>query len=151
MSALPAPIRTYLRTKYPGWRVLELSDLLPEDRKFFLDHNPGGCPGFTSGEYIPGRKAFAVLAVSKIRKPARVKLIVFVGKEKGYRPTILAKSTTEGPLPAVFTMPAGAYQSWDREEEVRAQHPVIFYVRYEARAVMFYWENGEWRELQISD
>lgn len=151
LSDLPAPILTHLKTKYTEWEVLKLDDLLPEDRKFYLDHNPGGCPGFTSGEYIAGRKSFAVLIISKKTKPLRVKLLVFVKGGERYNPTTLVDSEHEGPLPAIFTRPPGSYQSWDREEEIKAEHAVIFFVRYEAWALMFYWQQGKWRMLQISD
>ena len=151
MSALPSEIRLYLNKELPSWKVVTLDDLAPEDRKFFVEKHPDGCPGYTSGSYTSaGTTLFAVVVISGSKPPLRTKLLVFSRGKKGYREETLWQVPNAAFPPVVFTMPPGTYQSWERDRQVRAKHPVIFYVHFESSGAMFYWSKGKWQMLQVS-
>lgn len=150
-KCLPSEIEEYLENNFGEWRVVRLEDLLPEDKQLFLKQHPDDCPGFTSGAYrCSDSQSFAVVILSS-DNPPRAKLLAFDHVGESYEATTLWEIPNVSNIPVVFTMPPGAYLSWERDEEVTTECPVIFYVHYEASAWMFYWSKGKWRELQISE
>jgi hypothetical protein len=143
-------IREYLRTNFKEWKVVTLADLDPDDKLVYSGHHPNGCPGFTSGTYKSSDTGSFAVVINSNDKPHRSKLLVFDKVRESYEATILWE-LPDAPGPVVFTMPAGTYLNWERDQEITTERPVIFYVHYEASAWMFYWSEGKWQELQVSD
>ena len=152
MNDLPPKIRAHLNRKFPDWRIVTLNDLGPDNRRFYLERHSKGCPGFTPGRYTPAPEpSYAVLIVPKNQKDKRSKLLVYDKAERGYEATKLVEGAHEGAMAVVITMPSGTYHDSQRTEKVTTKRPVIVFVVYESGALMYYWANGEWHMLQISE
>lgn len=151
MKNLPQGIHDYLQRNFGEWKIVTSEDLLPDHKPVFLKRHPNKCPGFTSGKYkCSDRPLFAVVIISN-EKPRRSKLLVFEKVQGSYQATPLGGLPNVVITPVVLTMPPDTYLSWRREKEIKAKYPVIFYVHYEASAQMYYWSEGKWHKLQISD
>ena len=148
---LPDGIRQYLTRNFPDWKIVEESDLLPEDRAQWSKRHAEDCPGFIAGRFVPIKEpVYAVVLIPKVPAPHRTKLLVFRKRRQTYTVRTLLE-LQEATSPVIFTMPAGTYESWDQSQKVRTKRPVIFYVHYEASTVMFYWAKGKFRKLQLLD
>lgn len=146
---LPEEIRAYLAQRLPDWKVVDLSDLLPDDREWWLKKHPNDSPGFVAGRFAPTRApAYGVTLIPKNPDDRRAKFLIFHNSGRGYTAETMLELPNATP-PVVFQGSAGVYKSPDQSRQVRTRYPVIFYVHYEASATIFYWSKGKYRKLQV--
>lgn len=153
LNQLPEPIRERMAKEYPSWKVVEEGDLSSRDlSKFWRPQHGRACPGFVAVRSRPNSQpSIALVLIPRSRSNYGAKLIVFDRNGSGYKPTVLSDGTDVAGSPVVFQMPPGVYESAEGETKVNAKKPVFFYVRYEAWAVMYYWDGNEYQELQVSE
>jgi hypothetical protein len=149
---IPSGMSQYLKTKFSDWKVVEVKDLLEYDRDVWLGEHSKACPGIGQGRFDPsGRWKTAILLIPKLPTDNRAKLILVDKKERKYSSIVLAEMNNRGQVPVVFTAPPGRYKSWDNSRNVTTRHAVVALVFYESSGTVFYWANGKFHELQVSD
>jgi hypothetical protein len=142
----------YLKTKFPEWKVVAVKDLLAYHRELWLQEHSTACPGIAQGRYDPsGHWKTAILVVPKLPHDNRAKLILVNKTGQKYSSMVLAEMNERGHVPVIFTAPRGSYKSWDDSQKVMTRYAVVALVFYESSATVFYWANGKFHELQVSD
>ncbi len=92
-----------------------------------------------------------MILVRRSRSHYGAKLVIFDKDGAGYNPAVLSDSPDVAGVPVVFQMPPGVYESAEGETKVTVHSPVIFFVKYEAWGLMYYWDGAKYGELQVSE
>jgi hypothetical protein len=145
-------IDSFLMTRYPDWKVVEVTDLSEYHRRLWLEDHPTACPGMDTGRFDPGgRWQTAILLIPKLQRDNRAKLLILSKIGLKYSSVVLANLDQRGEVPVIFTASRGRYRSWDHSVEIVTKYKVVTLVFYESSATVFYWTNGKFHELQVSD
>jgi len=85
---LPRDLQPEIASKYPGLKLVTLSDLQEDDRGFFQKDHGNSCPGLVKVDfYGDGKPTLALVLISKDRS----KLIVAHQVGENWRTTVLGK------------------------------------------------------------
>ncbi len=151
---IPPGIGQYLSRQFPDWELVAVKNLLEYHQELWLQEHSGDCPGLARGWFEPSRRwKTAVLIVPKLESENRAKVLLIKQVGTKYSSIVLADIKERGAVPVIFSAPAGEYKSSDstRKVKAKAKYAVISLVFYESSATVFYWSNGKFRELQVSD
>jgi hypothetical protein len=154
-TVLPAPITELLTSQFPEWRPKQLSDLESDDRQLWLKAHPQECPGIAVGHYQPGDElSYAVFLVPKSDPTNGYQLIV-VGKkaaQAAYNWKLLdrAKGQAYSGI-VVSTAKPGNYSDFEDTKSVVTKLDGIYLEWIEKGAVLYYWSNGHYLKLRVSD
>ncbi len=55
------------------------------------------------------------------------------------------------PVPTIFKVPPDTFEDWETGDNVMTGYPGVALAFYEGSSTLFYWSNGKFKELQISD
>lgn len=147
---LPQDLQLEITGKYPGKKVVTLSDLQDDDRGFFrADHN-NSCPGLVKVDfYGDGKPTLAVVLIPKGGGKENAELVVAHQVKTTWKITLLA---TGGPtVPVVWSLPPGEYRDVYGKKTIRAASPVIVFTKYEAWGILYAWTNNRLAKIWISD
>ncbi len=153
--AVPEPVLQALAHQFSAWRALRLSDLDPSHQGFWLDSKHGrSCPGIAIGHFeSKSRLSYAFLLIPKQSSGAGYKLVVVSDtKRTPYNIKVLEEENHPGKISTVvYSVSPGKYS--DAEEEVSVQIPMqgIQSEQMEVGAVLFYWKNGKYHSLVVSN
>jgi len=148
---LPLDIRRYIEQQSSQWKVITVTDLKPEYRTFLMSKNSTDCPGIVVGHFKPSsRTLYAVALVSRTLN-AHVKILVFEYKSNKYRSTVLMDTMSANPVPTIFKVPPDTFEDWETGVNVKTRYPGVALAFYEGSSTLFYWSNGKFKRLQISD
>ena len=151
---LPPEAAAVLSTKYADWRPKNLSDLAGDDKALWLQEYPEDCPGIAIGHFEePDRLAYALLLVPKSEPKHGYKIIVLreLASDHTYRATLLdqGESTTSGLV--ISNMPPGKYSDFEQTKSLRLKLDAVNVEWLEKAAVLYYWANGKYHTIQVSD
>lgn len=149
LALLPEPVREVLKHKFPTWRLLTLSDLTDEEQRYWLKSKGGDrCPGVGVG-HIETRTypSYAMVLVSREPTKPDSKFLVMSERRKGrFEVTVL--STDFG---FVSTVPPGKYTDSQQTEKVQLNLDGILFEVFQKGAGLYYWRNGRYRQLIMSE
>src|SRR4051794_2172222 len=75
-SKPPPPVVAAVK---PGWALLRLEDLNPDDQKLWLSARPSSCPGYAAANMRAGsRPSYIVALIDKRTAKAREKVVLLV-------------------------------------------------------------------------
>lgn len=154
VTLLPQEAREKIVTSFRNWRTLELKDLVPDDQVLWKKYHQGECPGVAAGSFDnSGKTEYAVLIISRTQIKKQTKLLLLRKTYSGdYTPKILYEEEGVSNFPAIHKEPPGVYSDfYDRNSTIAAKTDVIIYEHIEASAIAFYYENGEFKQILISD
>ncbi len=145
----PAAARMYLDA-HPGWRILRLTDLIPEDQSLWSDYHKGKCPGMAEIDFDgTGRKHVALALLSRIKGQDVERIVVVRSSDHG-----LEQHTIYREFPAyvvIWRVGPGTAQEWDTPKKIRVRHDSLIVERLESATQQYYWANGKFRYVQTSD
>src|SRR5215472_4618198 len=79
-GALSATVRATLQDKYPGWKIVELSDLRSDDQTLWKKAHPGQCPGLAVGHFEnDNEKSYAITLFKRLPKLHQLLVVVTPG------------------------------------------------------------------------
>jgi hypothetical protein len=146
---LPKGLETAIGATYPGTKVINLSDLGEDDRKYFLEEHEGNCPGLIPVDfYGDGQPTFALALATPTKFGFDTKLVVAHRVGAIWKTVLLDK--TGGPAPVIWSEKAGEYEGV-YGAKMRSNRPVILFVGYESWAVMYAWGGRKVKHIQIRD
>jgi hypothetical protein len=145
----PAGLERIVATKYPGAKVITLSDLEDDDRKLFQSDHENTCPGMINVDfYGDGRQTVAMVLKAEARN-VPTKLVLAHRTNTGWETKLLE---TGGPdAPVVWSQPPGEYQDVYGEKQIRATRSVIVFCKYESWAILYAWTGTGIKKVWIMD
>ncbi len=146
---LPKDLQSVVEGKYPGTKIVTLSDLNEDYKQFFQKDHAGSCPGLAKVDFYGDGKPTFALAMTTIGKTyPRTKLVLAHRAGSDWKVATLEKA--DGPVPVVWSDKPGEYKSV-YQHKIRATRPVIVFCGYSSWAVLYAWTNNRIAKLQLQD
>ena len=146
---LPKDLQSVVEGKYPGTKIVSLSDLSEDDRELFQKDHADSCPGLVKVDfYGDGKPTFALALTTKSEAYPRTKLVLAHRIGANWKVAIL--DTADGPIPVVWSEKPGEYKSV-YENRIRATKPVIIFCGYSSWAVLYAWTNSRVAKIWLRD
>jgi len=147
---LPRDLWREIVSKYPGTKVVTLSDLNEYDRGLFQKDHGNNCPGLLKVDfYGDGKPTWAVVLIARDGPREKAELILAHRVGESWRTTLL--ETAGSTVPVVWGQAAGVYHDVYGQKEIRATRPVIVFCGYEAWAILYAWTGKDVTKIQLVD
>ena len=145
----PKDLQAVVETKYPGTRIVSLSDLNEDDRALFQKEHSDNCPGLVKVDfYGDGRPTFALALTTQSGASPKTKLVLARQVGANWKVVILDKA--DGPIPVVWSEKPGEYKGV-YQHKIRATRPVIVFCGYSSWAVLYAWTNNKVAKIWLRD
>ena len=151
---LPKEVKEIIEKKYKNWRILEKKDLVSDDQVLWDKYRRGECPGVIAGNFDnSGNTGYAVLIISQAKTMKRTQLLILTMRgSRNYDSQVLYVENNVSNFPAIHKEPPGQYTDFYEEKKtIEAKTDVIIYEHIESSALVFYYKNGKFRRLLVSD
>ena len=151
--SLPKSAREAIAASYKNWRILEKTDLNPDDQTLWDKYRRGECPGVAAGNFDgTNQKTYAVLIISQAPKK-QAKLLLLKRNHFGkYKIVLIYEEGKVTNFPAIHKGLPGTYADfYVKEKTVKVKTDVIIYEHIEASAIAFYYQHGKFEQLLVSD
>jgi hypothetical protein len=146
---LPQSLGNEFSTKYPGMRVVTLTDLDDYDRKLFQRDHGKRCPGLIRVDFFgDGKPTWAVVLISEQNPKRKAELVVSRQAADGWE--IRSLETADG-TPVVWRQGPGKYEGVSGEKVIRATRPVIVLCGFGSWAILYAWTGKEVEKVWLSD
>jgi hypothetical protein len=147
---LPQDLQREVASKYPGKKVVTLTDLPDDDKGFFQADHDNSCPGLVKVDfYGDGKPTLALVLIGKGEGKESAKLVVAHQVEATWKIAMLG---TGGPnVPVVWSLPPGEYRDVYGNKTIRATRPVIVFFEYEAWGILYAWTGKAVNKIWIAD
>jgi hypothetical protein len=150
---LPKDLQSVVEGKYPGTKIVTLSNLNEDYKQLFQKDHAGSCPGLAKVDfYGDGKPTFALALTTKSqanpKANPRTKLVLAHQVGANWEVAILDKA--EGPVPVVWSDKPGEYKSV-YQYKIRATRPVIVFCGYSSWAVLYAWTNNKVAKIWLRD
>jgi len=151
-NELPGQAQKAVTKKLKHWKVLTIADLPADDREIWEDDYDEKCPGITAGQFGPNHaQAYAVTLVRFMNGALYQTLVLVAEKNQRYQVTTLSRPQKVARPSIVRKLPGGTYSSAEGEMQIDAGSDVIAYETIEAGTIIYYWNNGKYKNLIISE
>jgi hypothetical protein len=148
---LPQDLQRDIATKYPGEKLVSLSDLDEDDRGFFQKDHSDACPGLVKADfYGDGKPTLALVLITKSGAKKKAELVV-AHQVGGHWQTTVLDTADGAPVPVVWSQPPGEYRDIYGKKEIRATRPVIVFAGYESWAILYAWTGKHVSKVWIAD
>ncbi len=138
VCVLPEDLQREVAAKYPTAKLIELSDLVEDDRKFFQSDHDNSCPGVVKVDfYGDGKPTFALVLIPRGGASEPNRLVVAHRDDRQWVVTPLDKGGTD--VAVVWSLPPGEYHDVYGDKTIRSTKPVIVFCKYEAWAILYAW------------
>ena len=153
VSLLPKKIVEEILIKNSGWKILEFSDLSPDDQVIWKQTSANYCPGVAIGDFSgDGRQTYAVAIILDAGKRQEEKLFFADLKNDVLTITELNSENNVTFFAAVRKGTPGEYKDvYDRTKKISIKNETIVYIHLESSAVTFYMRNNKFEKLLVSD
>jgi len=152
VCSLPNDLQRELTVKYPGARVIGLSDLEEDDRGFFQKDHGDDCPGLVKVDfYGDGKPTLALVLTKKNGKAEQTELVMAHRVGERWRTVVLGTGGASPYAPAVWSQPPGEYQDIDGNKTIRATRPVVVFSKYESWAILYAWTGSRVTKIWLQD
>jgi hypothetical protein len=147
---VPKDLEREIAGKYPGRKVVALSDLQEDDRGFFQTDHGSGCPGLVKIDfYGDGKPTLALVLIPKAETNQKAELVVAHQVDATWKITLLATGGLN--VPVVWSLPPGTYTDVYGKKTIRATGPVIVFFQYEAWGILYAWTGKTVNKIWIAD
>jgi hypothetical protein len=152
---LPAPVRTSLQNNFDGWRPKRLADLSGDDLELWTKNQPNDCPGIAIGHFERSDAlTFAVLLVPKPEPGAGYKLVIFIeapGTNAFTWKLLEHYEKKDSFAPVIWKLPPGKYTSYTSGKSVHLTLDGLNVEWIEQSSYIYYWFEGRYHKIWISD
>ena len=155
-TRVPKKVLNLIVRNYSQWHMLKLSDLPePHQQKWLGSNYATYCPGIASGHFLSSTEAsFAFSLLPRNKKTEGYRLVVVSkdrAKEGQYVDTVLDQANEPVNPQIVYTVPPGKYSDQSGTEAVELVLDGIQVEEMEKGAALFFWRDGQYRRLQVSE
>ena len=146
---LPQDLKRVVESKYPGTKIVSLSDLSEGDRGLFQKEHSESCPGLVKVDfYGDGKPTFALALTTKSAAYPKTKLVLAHRAAENWEVSTLDKA--DGPIPVVWSEKPGEYKGV-YQRTIRATRPAIVFCGYSSWAVLYAWTNNKLAKISLRD
>jgi len=147
---LPKDLQRELANKYPGAKLVRLSDLDNDDSALFQKEHGNACPGLVKVDfYGDGKPTLALVLIAKDGAKERAELVAAHQIGENWRTALL--DTAESSWPVVWSQDPGEYRGVYGKKTIRATRPVIVFCGYNSWAVVYAWTGTAVTKVWIAD
>ena len=152
---IPASLADFLARTLQSWRIVDLADLLPDDRVLWERSRPQECPGIVSGRFFESPEtAYALLVLRGKEREIHQRLIILTREKGAYKVTTVweqawTQTGTPGRVLVISRVSPGEYWDASRSRSVVTTRDAIALEAIEAGVTMYYWMTGKWHSLDI--
>ena len=160
-SLLPKEALKEITLNFKNWRVLEKNDIDSLSQVLWDETRGEECPGVAVGNYDgSNEKGYAALIIPQDSTKRKFKLLLLKkNSSRNYTIKTLIKSSGVGDYPVIYKGKPGTYTEtgsfdYDKDNEadsVETKYDVIICEFIEKGALAFYYKDGKFHELVISD
>jgi len=151
---LPGQVRKILEEKFADLRVERIGDLDPYSQQLWLKAHPRDCPGIVFGHFRSrARLSLAVLIIPREKVKAGYRLLAIDGDAHGRCTAHLLEQNESTPRGSdvLSAVPPGEYSDAEGGTQVRLTLDAIRAEHLEAGAILYYWQEGRFRKLIVSE
>ncbi len=141
---------------------MEKKDIDSDDQALWDKVREGECPGIAVGNYDDSKvKGYAILIIPRDSVKRQIKLLLFRKNSSGKyaAKTILETDNAGRSYPVIYRGEPGTYTETDsydygknnEADSIETKHDVIICEFIEKGALVFYYKDGKFHELVISD
>jgi hypothetical protein len=146
---LPKDLQGVVEGKYPGTKIVTLSDLNDDDKTLFQKEHADSCPGLAKLDfYGDGNPTFALALTTKNHATSGTTLVLARRVGANWEVAILDKA--DGPVPVVWSDKPGVYKGV-YQDKIRATRPVIVFCGYSSWAILYAWTGKTTAKLWLRD
>jgi hypothetical protein len=134
VPSLPSVGTQLLASAYPGYRMLQLSDLNSDDQELWKNAYQNACPGIVQGAFTGRKGAYAVLLVPVKPDNAETRAVLLQPKDDGglTQKKIFAERRA-GNLPVIRRADPGIYEDVLKQTKINAPNDVILIEHLESK------------------
>ncbi len=154
LTVLPHQAQRVLKQEFSKWKVLTFADLTDVEQKLWLkDNNHEKCPGIAVGHFEEqANLSYALFLIPHERmKPGSRFVVMSKRKKGGFEVSILFQTDNPTSYNVVSRVPPGKYSDSQKTESVLLSLDGILLRQFEVGATLFYWKNGRYRQLILSE
>ncbi len=139
-------------SEFKGWHIVKLEELHKDDILLWKRYRkPNEYPGIAIGKYNDNRVQTALLIGRNIDNKKQAKLLLVEDKNIPIK-ILYADTTGNHSYPTIHTLTQGIYTDiYDKTINIEIQHDCIAYEHIEASVTVYYYDNGKYKSLLISD
>lgn len=153
-SSLPSAVQKLLLSRFPGFQIVMPKDLDSDENQEWQARKQDGCPGYVHGKFGPLVGGYAISLLRNKTNPTEThQMLIFLKEEAhGYSVRILSPSSkVEAHILVVSLGAPGEYHPTDGGRSIRVHWPVILYEAMDAGIEGYYFANGSWHSILLSE
>lgn len=136
----------------PGWVLLRLGDLNPDDRRFWITARPQVCPGYAAAIMEKGSQpAYAVATLRRRADRIEEQVVLIVPKRADVVVHQLAMPRTVGNPAVVWRVAPGKTRAWDGSRTMNIRYDSVVVETIESAAEQFYFAGGRLKSIVTSN
>jgi hypothetical protein len=145
----PPAADAYLRTQ-PGWKILRLQDMDPDDQSLWIRYHKNLCPGMAAVDFDGSGKRWVGLALLRHAENGVVEKIAFVRLLEGRLETHLVYRDFPA-YQVIWTRPPETVHEFETGKTTAIAHESLVVEHLEASTQQWYRRNGTFHFVQTSD
>jgi hypothetical protein len=147
VCSLPQKLQVAIASHYPGWRLMQLSDLASDDQSLWKQAHPQECPGLIEGHFTSPVEHSTVFAIISIKLN---KETILLARESN--PVFLTVMAPEdGTSLVLHRLPAGKYSEYDNSKSLHTHWDSIAIEKIEAAERLRYWNGHSFQTIYLED
>ena len=147
---LPQDLQREISRKYPGSKIVSLSDLYEDDSKLFQTDHGKDCPGLVKVDFYGDKKETLALVLTTWEGAnQKAELIVARRFGESWKTTLL--DTAPASVPVVWREKPGHYTDIESGKVIQAAHPTIVFCGYNSWAIVYAWTGKGVDKVWIAD
>ena len=139
-----------LANRFVGWKVVEAADLTPDDQQLWKSQHADLCPGAVGIRFEGGRGLTCVLLLAREEHGRWFEQVVVISDGDSAR-TVLGPHETASLGVLVKARPGRYSHPEDPSNEVAIQEEAVLLSYPEKGAMLIYFDDGEYRNLVVSE
>jgi hypothetical protein len=147
---LPQGLQHEIANKYPGAKLVSMSDLDENDRALFQKDHGNSCPGLVKVDfYGDGKPTLALVLIARDKSKEKAELVV--AHQVGEHWSLTLLDTAQSSVPVVWSQDPGEFHDVYGKKKIRATRPVIVFCGYNSWAILYAWTGKDAKKIWIAD
>jgi len=147
---LPPDLQHEISRKYPGSKIVSLSDLYEDDRKLFQKEHGKDCPGLVKVDFYGDQKdTLALVLTTGEGANQKAELVVAHKIGENWKTTLLDTAGLSAPV--VWHQKPGKYEDIESGKVIRATRPVVVFCGYNSWAIVYAWTGKGVDKVWVAD